>query len=321
MKVSHSIRVALVLLAAGSAAMALALADIEGSADHSLLGRFGDATISAYQASNYDAATLPSGPIADARAVDNRLELEGRVTRIGYRLPVEHTALEVARNYEAALTEGDFEFLFSCAGAAQCGAGFNRYVLNEGVVFPSAFDRAAFNDSSRALLATRADEQGTAHVFLYIMEDRSNNRTLVRQLVVESEPLQLGQVSVKDAGALQAALDTDGSVIVDGIFFATDSATVEAESAAALEQMAELLRNTPELAVYIVGHTDNQGSLDHNLALSQRRANAVVEALGALDGIDAVQLDARGVASLAPIASNASEAGRAQNRRVELVLQ
>lgn len=298
-----------------------AMADIEGSADHPLLGRFGSATISAYQQSNYNAATLPSGPIADARAVDNQIELEGRVTRIGYRLPVEHTALEVARNYEAALAEGNFDVLFHCAGPAQCGRGFSRYVLNEGVVFPPAFDRAAFNDSSRALLATHADEQGTAHVFLYIMEDKSNDRTLVRQLVVESEPLQLGQISVKDASALQAALDADGSVIVDGIFFATDSATVEAESAEALEQMAELLRSAPELAVYIVGHTDNQGSLDHNLELSQRRANAVVEALAALQGIDVNRLDARGVASLAPMASNASEAGRAQNRRVELVLQ
>lgn len=298
-----------------------AIADIEGSADHPLLGRFGSATISAYQASDYDAATLPGGPIADARAVDNQLELEGRVTRIGYRLPVEHTALEVARNYEATLAEGNFDILFQCAGPSQCGRGFSRYVINEGAVFPSAFDRAAFNDNSRALLAMRDDGQGTAHVFLYIMEDRSNDRTLVRQLVVESEPLQLGQVSVKDAGALQAALDADGSVIVDGIFFATDSAAIETESADALEQMAELLRNAPELSVYIVGHTDNQGSLDYNLELSQRRANAVVEALGTLDGIDAARLDARGAASLAPIASNANEAGRAQNRRVELVLQ
>ena len=298
-----------------------AMADIEGSADHPLLGRFGGATISAYQAASYDVATLPGGPIADARAVDNRLELEGRVTRIGYRLPVEHSALEVARNYEATLAEGNFDILFQCAGSAQCGRGFSRYVINEGVVFPSAFDRAAFNDSSRALLAMRADEQGTAHVFLYIMEDRSNDRTLVRQLVVESEPLQLGQISVKDASALQAALDTAGSVIVDGIFFATDSATIESESTEALEQMAEMLRSAPELAVYIVGHTDNQGSLDYNLQLSQRRAIAVVEALSALEGIDDSRLDARGVASLAPIASNANEAGRAQNRRVELVLQ
>ncbi|MDR5905563.1 OmpA family protein [Franzmannia qiaohouensis] len=298
-----------------------AIADIEGSADHPLLGRFGDATISAYQASNYDVATLPSGPIANARAVDNQLELQGRVTRIGYRLPVAHSALEVARNYEATLAEGNFDVLFSCAGSDQCGFGFSRYVLNLGVVFPRGFDRAAFNESFRALLAKRADAQGTAHVFLYFMEDRANNRTLVRQIVVESEPLQLGQVSVKDASALQAALDTDGSVIVDGIFFAADSATIEAESAEALEQMAELLRSAPELAVYIVGHTDNQGSLDYNLELSQRRANAVVEALSALDGIDAARLDARGVASLAPIASNAGDAGRAQNRRVELVLQ
>ncbi|PMR68878.1 OmpA family protein [Halomonas heilongjiangensis] len=298
-----------------------AMADIKGSADHPLLGRFGDATISAYQASNYDAVTLPSAAIESEDEASQLLELEGRITRIGYRLPVENTALEIARNYEAALSDSEFDILLSCAGRSECGAGFRNYVIRSGNVFAKAFDRAAINDNFRAILATRDDHESRVHIFLFMMEDRANNRTLVRQIVVEGEPLQLGQVSIKDASALQAALDTDGSVIVDGIFFATDSATIEAESAEALEQMAELLRSAPELAVYIVGHTDNQGSLDYNLELSQRRANAVVEALGALDGIDAARLDARGVASLAPIASNAGEAGRAQNRRVELVLQ
>lgn len=317
MELKHA-ATALMLPVAG---MASAMADIEGSADHPLLGRFGNATISAYQTANYAAATIPIGPIEDVKQATEVLELEGRVTRIGYRLPVENTSLEVARNYQAALEEGGFDILFNCSGKAHCGADFSPYVLNEGVVFPSAFDRAAFNDSFRALTATRTGERSTAHIFLFMVEDPANNRTLVRQLVVEGEPLQLGQVSVKDASALQAALDTDGSVIVEGIFFATDSATIEAESAEALQQMAELLRSAPELAVYIVGHTDNQGSLDYNLELSQKRAKAVVDALAELDGIDTLRLDAHGVASLAPIASNASEAGRSRNRRVELVIR
>ena len=71
----------------------------------------------------------------------------------------------------------------------------------------------------------------------------------------------------------------------------------------------------------MVGHTDNQGDLAANMALSQKRAQAVVEALSGKYGIAAGRLVARGVASLSPVAANRDETGRARNRRVELVLQ
>jgi OmpA-OmpF porin, OOP family len=86
--------------------------------------------------------------------------------------------------------------------------------------------------------------------------------------------------------------------------------------------MAKLLQSQPALKVYIVGHTDNQGALDPNVTLSQQRAQAVASALAAAPyKIDARRMVARGVASLAPVASNAADDGRARNRRVELVLQ
>src|SRR5690606_17731280 len=105
------------------------------------------------------------------------------------------------------------------------------------------------------------------------------------------------------------------------IFFEFDSAEIRTESAEALEQMATLMNDAPDIQVYIVGHTDNQGSLDYNHDLSTRRAEAVRRALAGDYGIDAERMAAHGVASLAPVASNGSEDGRALNRRVELVLQ
>ena len=71
----------------------------------------------------------------------------------------------------------------------------------------------------------------------------------------------------------------------------------------------------------MVGHTDNQGTLDSNIALSKRRAEAVNAALASQYAIAANRLAAYGVADLAPVASNAAEDGRAKNRRVELVPQ
>jgi len=69
----------------------------------------------------------------------------------------------------------------------------------------------------------------------------------------------------------------------------------------------------------VVGHTDNVGSYETNLSLSKRRADAVVAALNTEYGINAGRLTANGVASLAPVAVNTTDEGRAKNRRVELV--
>lgn len=73
--------------------------------------------------------------------------------------------------------------------------------------------------------------------------------------------------------------------------------------------------------VYIVGHTDSQGTLARNMALSQKRAEAVAQALLTEYKIDAGRLSAKGVASFAPVSSNGDAAGRVKNRRVELVKQ
>ena len=90
---------------------------------------------------------------------------------------------------------------------------------------------------------------------------------------------------------------------------------------ASLDQIATYLKADAGARLHVVGHTDSVGGFDSNLALSRRRAEAVVAALGRDYGIAASRLQPNGVASLAPVASNAAEEGRAKNRRVELVLQ
>jgi outer membrane protein OmpA-like peptidoglycan-associated protein len=73
--------------------------------------------------------------------------------------------------------------------------------------------------------------------------------------------------------------------------------------------------------VYVVGHPDNVGSFDSNLKLSKDRAESVAKALSGKHGIAASRLKSHGVSSLAPVASNDAEDGKAKNRRVELVKQ
>ena len=124
----------------------------------------------------------------------------------------------------------------------------------------------------------------------------------------------------QDERALLAKLSEEGHVRVEGLAFEVGGATLSPGSAGALEMLARMLTRDDELAVAIVGHSDNQGGLAPNLDLSQRRAEAVMRAL--IDrGVPEAQVEARGIGYLAPVASNRTEEGRARNRRVELVLR
>jgi len=133
------------------------------------------------------------------------------------------------------------------------------------------------------------------------------------------EKQMMAQQVVADADALLADLDRAGHAVLRGVFFDTDKAVVKPESETALTEIAKFLKDNPEMTAFIVGHTDMTGNFEHNIDLSNRRAAAVVEALVANHGVSAERLTPRGVGPLAPVASNDTEAGRALNRRVEIV--
>lgn len=131
----------------------------------------------------------------------------------------------------------------------------------------------------------------------------------------------LTQDVVATAVAMQGGLAASGHTVVNGILFDTAKADVKPESDAALQEVAKLLKGSPSLKVYVVGHTDNVGGLAANMDLSKHRAAAVVLSLTTKYGVSAAQLQAFGAGPYAPIASNDSEDGRTLNRRVELVKQ
>jgi len=150
------------------------------------------------------------------------------------------------------------------------------------------------------------------------LEVRSTNNSY-RLNIIEREIMK--QDIVADANAMGNDINSTGHVAVYGIYFETGKSDINEKSAEAISQISILLKNNPSLKLYVVGHTDNVGSIDSNLKLSKERADAVVNSLTANYGISADRLNSYGVASLAPVASNDSEEGRAKNRRVELVKQ
>jgi OmpA-OmpF porin, OOP family len=124
-----------------------------------------------------------------------------------------------------------------------------------------------------------------------------------------------------NAEVFQNDIRATGHAAVYGITFDTDSAVIKAESARTLGEIAKLLKADPGLKVFVVGHTDGTGSVDHNLKLSQDRAQSVMQALIGEYGVAPARLRSFGCGPFAPVASNGSEEGRAKNRRVELVQQ
>jgi outer membrane protein OmpA-like peptidoglycan-associated protein len=119
-------------------------------------------------------------------------------------------------------------------------------------------------------------------------------------------------------GELQAALATKGRARLYGILFDTDSARIRTESFATLDEVVRLLSSETSWSLTIEGHTDSTGTPAHNQDLSGQRAESVKDYLTG-KGIAGGRLNAAGFGQTKPVADNATELGRAQNRRVELV--
>jgi len=137
--------------------------------------------------------------------------------------------------------------------------------------------------------------------------------------IVEKEAMT--QEVVADAKSLMSDIQAKGSASVYGIYFDFNKADIKPESEPAIKEIAKLLQENKGLKLYVVGHTDNVGTLDYNMKLSKARADAVMKELTTKYKVSAQRLKAYGVGSLAPVASNKTDEGRAKNRRVELVEQ
>jgi OOP family OmpA-OmpF porin len=106
---------------------------------------------------------------------------------------------------------------------------------------------------------------------------------------------------------------------IPGPNFDFDKATLTPAGKAKVADAARTLKDNPSIHVEVGGHTDSIGSDGYNQRLSERRAKTVAEEL-TRDGISASRLTVRGYGERKPVADNATEAGRARNRRVEIVV-
>ena len=307
--------------------------EIVGGKYHPLVSRYEGAKLFNFGIQNYALLEIIEGKrlIENAKYKPEKSRIiEGAVSSYFYFAARNRSPLEIFRNYQASLLKAGFKTLYSC-DAKKCEADGIVDFADE-----NSSMTATWRDGYSPMSATNASGStptyfisgeltrgtGNAYVQLWVIEPGSSQegRAPIFMQIVEMKAMETGKVTV-DANAMNKGLDADGKIALYGIYFDTDKAIIKPESKPQLDEMAKLLKANPKLNVYIVGHTDNQSNFARNLALAKQRAEAVTKALVADYKVDAKRLIAQGVANLSPVATNDFDAGRAKNRRVELVKQ
>ena len=236
-----------------------------------------------YQIVSYDAQDFAKFELS----VDPAKTVEGKLWRIEY-----------------ALKEGAKK-----VGPLQIGRSHTDLFVKRGGKRPTE-DLSAGGGATVANLKTGGKT-------IWVQVDISNSGEGFMLTVLEETAMeQLVEFSTME---LAAALADKGSIALHNVLFDTGKATLLAASTEALAPVGELLKSDPSLKLEIQGHTDNVGLAATNLKLSQDRALAVKAHLVKTYGISATRLTTAGFGNTKPVGDNKTEAGRAENRRVELV--
>lgn len=190
---------------------------------------------------------------------------------------------------------------------------------------------AVMKDTRARLGATETDlaasKSDLANSQSNLVASQSQTAQTAAQLATSETARALAEKRASDAMSALAKLaaikeESRGLVITlsGSVLFRSDEATLLSEAQSRLGQVADALLETKERRLLVEGHTDSQGSDAHNQELSQRRADAVRSYL-IQRGYDASRVQAVGIGEGRPVADNSSAEGRANNRRVEIVIQ
>lgn len=256
----------------------------------------------------------------------SKIDLEGRLQQQLYKAPQGPSSAEVYRNYRMDLEGKGFQLLYEARGlefGPDQGRHFEHSAGFAGQLLGYSPDKA------RVLAAVREANGTKTYVLVYVVEYADGYHPTIMpqkgQALALVETLQVGDIkdrmTVVSASEIGRALERDGKIAIYGIHFDFNKADIKPESRPSLDEIGRYLRADPQRRLYVVGHTDNVGGFDSNLRLSFARASAVTGELARAYGIDAARLKAAGAGLMAPIATNATEEGRAKNRRVELIAQ
>lgn len=270
---------------------------------------------------------LPDGPFLDGYLSSR--QVTGHLSRQAWHLFGEdHTTEQVIDPLRSQFQAAGFAILLDC-DAKSCG-GFDFRFATEVLPAPDMFiDLVDFRFISalkettggvEAVSALVSNSDTQSYIQLIAVQPGPSSPTLPLAKPADNPQVDPVSVNLTVPKDLAKALDVGGHVVLSDLEFETGSSNLSEGVFESLRSLATYLSDHPEHRIALVGHTDNVGSLDGNVALSQKRARAVKSRLVDALGVSADQIEAQGVGYLAPIASNQSETGRNANRRVEAVL-
>lgn len=262
---------------------------------------------------------LPIGPWSEGSMLTRRTE--GRIEQTAWRIPAPGlSTLELLTPLRSMLEREGWRLMYECETEG-CGGFDFRYstqVLPEPGMhvdlgdfrFVSARKGLGAAEEHLSLLVSRSTGAGAGYVqMIHVGPPMAAPEPTADTPAATAAPPQ----------ALAAALEA-GSVVLEGLEFASGAADTPRGADRALAELAAYLAAHPARSIALVGHTDASGSLEANIALSKRRAEAVRARLIADHGADATRITALGAGFMAPRASNLTDEGRARNRRVEAML-
>lgn len=263
--------------------------------------------------------TVPTGVYDGTLPVT---EAEGVLRERAWRVPsATLSTLRIVQGLRADLAAQGYEVILDC-DTQVCGGFDFRFGLS---VLPAPAMNVDLFDF-RVISARRGVAAEQEYAVVLVSRGRSNRFVQVLELrpgdvALETDPeVTPGDEQPAVVPDVVQDLIEDGHVVLGGLDFPTGAGGLSDRSYPSLAALAAYLKGHEARVVALVGHTDAVGSLDANVALSRRRAEAVRARLISVHGVPSGQIVAQGAGYLAPVASNLSQAGREENRRVEAVL-
>ncbi|MBQ4889563.1 OmpA family protein [Shewanella sp. MMG014] len=282
--------------------------DKRGASDHPMLTRIPGAYIQDYKTFQFGQTTVASGKVGKKFTTE---VIEGKITDIAYKLPRSYSEYEVDANYQAALKKLGFIETFSCIAKA-CGTD-SKFQRNFNALATNGTTESQFY---RFYLLQKPT--GNVYAMTYVIGYINGLSSELR--IIEENTLNTDRLTI-DLDGLTDKIAQNGHVALDGLLFEFDSDKLMPEAMDVVKVVAEYLKSHPKQQFYVVGHTDDQGGQSYNKVLSEKRAKAVRSALINDFNIKPTQVESTGLGEYAPVASNMNNAGKKQNRRVELVLR
>ncbi len=309
-----------------------ALEDLAGASDHPELPRISGSTLVGFAKTDFGEGaflTVKDGQITEHYE-------EGKKTNLVYLARKGLSPDAVLRNYQEVFAElGEVSNVYSCKRKEcnkQLGRNFIKPQFKSGKTnlkdLDLIYSSHLFYDDQVYEFVNIKSKSKTYAISIYSTTRRnySLNRTrnvdvgqnLIHVQIVEHSEFE-AELEIVEASEIESTITKQGHIALYGLFFDSGSDVLTGDSKPTLVEIAKVLESKPNLLIYVVGHTDSDGSISSNEDLSLRRAQSVVNSLISDFNINSKRLLPIGVGLAAPVATNKTEAGKALNRRVELV--